>query len=225
MEPWVAATRNARGRREPLRTPAVRPRKPKGRDAVMAESHMQECDAEKCLRKMVATKANRTSLAVAIGLAEAALAAAILTPLGAADALFGGGAAGRVAAMACLSPAAAVWAGAVLLTWRMGREASRTYGAIMVAPTTLVAFLVLSAGDAVARMAMAGTMPTAGALTTFALAPLVGPLTIRLALLVRAAVMQSEPWAEAHRDDAGDMYGRNAGASDAGAPVSREMLA
>lgn len=185
----------------------------------MAESHMQECDAEKCLRKMVATKANRTSLAVAIGLAEAALAAAILTPLGAADALFGGGAAGRVAAMACLSPAAAVWAGAVLLTWRMGREASRTCGAIMVAPTTLVAFLVLSAGDAVARMAMAG------ALTTFALAPLAGPLTIRLALLVRAAVMQSEPWAEAHRDDAGDMYGRNAGASDAGAPVSREMLA
>lgn len=195
------------------------------KDATMPESHMQECDAEKCLRKMVATKASRTSLAVAIALAESALAAAVLTPLGAADALFGGSVAGRIAAMACLSPAAAVWAGAVLLTWHMGREASRTCGAMMVAPATLVAFLVLSAGDAVARLVMTGVTPTAGALTTFALVPLVGPLGIRLALLVRAAVMQSEPWAEAHRDDVNDMYGHNADASGTGATVSRGMLA
>ena len=39
----------------------------------MAESHMQECDAEKCLRKMVATKTNRTSLAVAIVLMSEAV--------------------------------------------------------------------------------------------------------------------------------------------------------
>ena len=195
------------------------------RDAAMPKSHMQECDAEKCLRKMVATKANRTSLAVAIVLAEAALAAAVVTPIGAAAALFGGSVAGRIAAMACLSPAAAVWAGAVLLTWYMGREASRACGAMMVVPATLVAFLVLSAGDAVARLVMTGAMPTAGALTTFALAPLVGPLGIRLALLVRAAVLQSEPWVEAHRDDADGTYGRNAGASGTSTTMSRGMLA
>lgn len=191
----------------------------------MSESHMQECDAEKCLRKMVATKSSRMSLAVAIVLAEAALAAAVLTPLGAADALFGGSVVGRAAAMACLSPAAAVWTGSVLLTWHMGREASRTCGAMMVAPATLAAFLVLSADDAAARLVMTGAMPPAGALTTFALAPLVGPLGVRLALLVRAAVMQSEPWAEAHRNDADGRYGCNAGASGASSTIGRGMLA
>ena len=61
----------------------------------MAESHINECDVEKCLRKMVATKTGRASLAAATGLAEAALATAVLSPLGAADALFGGSLAGR----------------------------------------------------------------------------------------------------------------------------------
>ena len=191
----------------------------------MAESHINECDVEKCLRKMVATKTGRASLAAATGLAEAALATAVLSPLGAADALFGGSLAGRAAAMACLSPAAAIWACAVILTWHMGREASRTCTAIMVAPATLFAFLALSAGDALAHLATAGAMPTAGALTTFALAPLVGPLAICLSLLVRAAVMQSEPWVEAHRDDMDGMYGRGAGSANAAAPATRGMLA
>ena len=133
------------------------------RDAAMPKSHMQECDAEKCLRKMVATKANRTSLAVAIVLAEAALAAAVVTPIGAADALFGGSVAGRIAAMACLSPAAAVWAGAVLLTWYMGREASRACGAMMVVPAKRRTAMTRMARTAATQARRAPARPSAAA--------------------------------------------------------------
>ncbi len=180
----------------------------------MTDDLSHACDAGTCLRRMVATSTRRKACVAALALGEAAVAIAVLSPLGAADALFGGSLAARLAALACLTPAVIAWVCAVFLTWHMGRESMRVSNAMMIVPATLIAFLVVCAGDAAARLVLAGALPSGKALLTFALAPLVGPLAIRLALLVREAVIQSEPWAQAHEgEDA--MGSRNASGNGA----------
>lgn len=193
----------------------------------MTDDLSHACDAGTCLRRMVATSTRRKACVAVLALGEAATAIAVLSPLGAADGLFGGSPAARLAALACLTPAVMAWVCAVFLTWHMGRESMRVSNAMMLVPATLIAFLVVCAGDAAARLAIAGALPTGKALLTFALAPLVGPLALRLALLVREAVLQSEPWAQAHegRDATESRNASGTGAGAAGSAMGSGALA